>query len=87
MHLIIILLTPLVSNVAVIITYECDRAFAANFAAELFLNSARPFLGSLFEKMEVYGTQRDRWVPRLLRDIPENVLPKAYGGTSKFNAV
>ena len=36
------------------------RDSVANFAALVFLNLAAPFMGNLFEKMEIYGMQKDK---------------------------
>ena len=52
----------------------------ANYPAHIFVNIVRPFLGTFLEKVEIFGPQRDKWIPNLLKKIPRDALPKYYGG-------
>ena len=59
-----------------------------NFATQIFVNIARPFLGDFAGRIEVHGNVKERWIPRLLRRIPADQLPPQYGGdASKFKMV
>ena len=59
--------------------------FKANFAAQPFVNIARPFLGNILEKYEIYGTRSELWKSALLRKIPKDQLPPHYGGNKYWN--
>ncbi|CAG7723338.1 unnamed protein product [Allacma fusca] len=37
-------------------------------------------LGTLAESMEVFGTNKDLWKPKLLKDLPRDQIPEIYGG-------
>ena len=50
----------------------------ANFAAQTFLNIARPVIGTVLQNAEIYGTQKDKWLPKLLKKVPKEVLPEEY---------
>ena len=63
----------------------CD--ILGNFAAEAFLNLGRPFLGSVLERVEIFGSQKEKWMPRLLRKIPRENLPPHYGGIEDFKPI
>ena len=65
----------------------CVGVKTANYAAETFINIARPFLGSLLEKYEMYGTRSDKWKQALLRKIPYDQLPARYGGSEDWKPV
>ena len=58
--------------------------FVVNFAAETFINLAKPYFGNLLEKMEIYGTRSEKWKPIILRKIPPNQLPPTYGGAKDW---
>jgi len=55
-----------------------------NSVAETVLNLVRPVLGTTMERMEIYGSNSAKWVPRLLRNIPREAIPEKYGGVSNF---
>ena len=38
----------------------------------------RPFLGTVLQTAEIYGTQKQKWLPKLLKKVPKEVLPKEY---------
>lgn len=38
-------------------------------------------MGGFFSKMEVFGTNKQAWQPKVLKEIPADQLPKEYGGT------
>ncbi|CAG7821071.1 unnamed protein product, partial [Allacma fusca] len=54
-----------------------------NAVASQMLNLARPIIGSIMERVEIYGTQKDQWIPKLLRKIPRDQLPAWYGGNKE----
>ena len=60
---------------------------AVNFAGETLHNLARPFMGTLLENFEIYGSQSNKWKPRLLRKIPVSQLPAKYGGVEGWMAL
>ncbi|CAG7818201.1 unnamed protein product, partial [Allacma fusca] len=47
-----------------------------NFVAESMINSLRPILGSLMERVEIMGTLKSKWLPRILSQIPQDQLPQ-----------
>ena len=57
--------------------------FPANYAAETFINMARPFIGDILENMEIFGTRPEKWKPLLLKKIPADQAAPKYGGTNK----
>lgn len=59
------------------------RFETVNYAGETFINLSRPFMGTIFDKMEIYGTRSDKWKSALLRKIPQEQLPPKYGGNNK----
>ncbi|CAG7838235.1 unnamed protein product [Allacma fusca] len=59
----------------------------ANYVGEVGINMIRPLLGHMLEKIEIYGTNRNKWVPVLRRILPLNTIPKWYGGSDKFKPV
>ena len=54
----------------------------ASSAAKVILNAARAQMGKLRENFQVYGTQREKWIPQLLQAIPRHILRRKYGGTN-----
>ena len=61
--------------------------FPVNYAAETFINIAKPFIGYLLERVEIYGTRSEKWKPKLLKTIPANQLPPKYGGSEDWKPV
>ena len=55
-----------------------------NYAAETFMNLAKPYFENFMEKLEVYGTRSEKWKPRILRKIPASQLPPVYGGNKDW---
>jgi len=55
-----------------------------NYIAERMLNMVRPVLGSAAEKMVIFGSNREKWLPALLRAFPRDQMPEWYGGTKNF---
>ncbi|CAG7639384.1 unnamed protein product [Allacma fusca] len=62
-------------------------AINTNFIAENLLNILKPVLGKDFQKLIVYGTNKNKWLPVLLKSIPKDQLPERYGGSKKFTPV
>jgi len=56
----------------------------ANFVAENLVNILRPVFGHLLEKVEVYGTNRRKWLPHIIRKYDTSVLPEYYGGSASW---
>lgn len=54
-----------------------------NFAAESFINVAKPFWADFLSKFQIYGTRGERWIPKLLKKIAASELPPKYGGSNK----
>jgi len=52
----------------------------ANFIFETFWRAGKPLLGRLGEFIDVYGTTKAKWVPKLLKTIPRDQLPEQLGG-------
>ena len=58
--------------------------FAVNFSAESFLQLSKPLWGELLSKFEIYGTRREKWIPKLLKKIDASQLPPKYGGSEDW---
>ena len=43
--------------------------------------------GDFQYRMESYGTEKDEWMPKLLKKIPKDQLALKYGGVSDFKPV
>ncbi|CAG7819068.1 unnamed protein product, partial [Allacma fusca] len=54
-----------------------------NFIAEAAINLGRNVFGRLFERVEVFGANKSRWVHHLRRIFPADQIPEWYGGTKK----
>jgi len=59
----------------------------ANYVAETVINLAKPLVGVLATNLEVYGTNKQKWIPKLLRKVPRESLPEWYGGVKDFKPV
>ena len=59
----------------------------ANYITDTFLRLAKTVFGRLFEVLEVHGSNRAAWIPRLLRLFPRDQLPEWYGGTKDHKPV
>ena len=57
---------------------------SVNYAAETFINLAKPYFSDVLEKVENLGTRSAIWKPRVLRKIPANQLPEMHGGTEDW---
>ncbi|CAG7824773.1 unnamed protein product, partial [Allacma fusca] len=57
------------------------------FIAESAINFVRPVLGKMLEKIEIHGTNKAKWKPRLLQHFPRESLPERYGGSKDFRPV
>ncbi|CAG7733792.1 unnamed protein product, partial [Allacma fusca] len=40
--------------------------------------------GRIFANVEIYGTNRSKWLPLMLRQFPQDQLPEYYGGIKGF---
>ena len=52
----------------------------ASYPAVRLINIVLPLLGSLLENVEVYGENKNKWQPAILRFIPQDQIPQWYGG-------
>ena len=59
----------------------------ANFVANNLIQLVKPLFGPEFNKVEVFGTNADKWLPVLLKKIPSSQLPSWYGGSKDFKPV
>jgi len=56
----------------------------ANYVTEALVNLVRPIFGRIFANVEIYGTNRAKWLPLMLRHFPQDQLPEYYGGIKGF---
>jgi hypothetical protein len=63
----------------------CDKnEFSVNFVAKQLFNLLAPVLGDAIAKSDLFGSNKDRWVPKLLAEIPKSQLPPRYGGNKDW---
>ncbi|CAG7834555.1 unnamed protein product [Allacma fusca] len=55
-----------------------------NFYGMKILELLRPILGPIMERVEIYGTDRSKWLPKMLKTLPRNQLPEWYGGERNY---
>ncbi|CAG7823792.1 unnamed protein product [Allacma fusca] len=60
--------------------FECVYFVNTNFMFRGLLRTARPIMGSVMERVEIYGTRKATWVPKLLKKLPRDQLPPTFGG-------
>ncbi|CAG7820579.1 unnamed protein product [Allacma fusca] len=58
-----------------------------NYITETLINLVRPIFGRIFAKVEIYGTNRAKWLPRILQYFPKDQLPEWYGGYKRFQPI
>ncbi|CAG7733279.1 unnamed protein product [Allacma fusca] len=58
-----------------------------NYFGEVVLNLMRPILGKALEKVEIYGTNSNAWIPKMLKILPQNQLSAKYGGNKDFKPI
>jgi hypothetical protein len=51
-----------------------------NAISGVVIRLLKPTLGKVFERVEVYGTLKQRWMPIIRRNLPEDQIPEKYGG-------
>ncbi|CAG7730548.1 unnamed protein product [Allacma fusca] len=51
-----------------------------NHVAQLAVRLAKMVLGSVFHKIDVFGSNKAQWIPQLRRLFPPESLPEEYGG-------
>ncbi|CAG7828481.1 unnamed protein product [Allacma fusca] len=56
----------------------------SNYATQVAVSLVRPLVGRLMEKVEIYGNNRNIWLPRLLKHFSVDILPPQYGGSTNF---
>ncbi|CAG7689097.1 unnamed protein product [Allacma fusca] len=59
----------------------------ANFIWERVWQLASPLLGALVNNVKVYGTNKEIWKPKLLKELPRDQLPEWYGGVAGHKPV
>ncbi|CAG7784977.1 unnamed protein product [Allacma fusca] len=60
--------------------YKSGILVNANFIFESFWRAGKPLLGRVGEFIDVYGTTKAKWAPKLLKNIPRDQLPEHLGG-------
>ncbi|CAG7831689.1 unnamed protein product [Allacma fusca] len=58
-----------------------------NAYAEILIQLLRPILGSVMERVEIFGTNKLKWLPRLLKAFPRDQLPPWYGGDDTYKPI
>ncbi|CAG7717792.1 unnamed protein product [Allacma fusca] len=58
-----------------------------NYATKVAFQIGRPLFGGFLERVELYGSNRNVWLPRLLKILPADIIPPKYGGNKKFKPV
>ncbi|CAG7826954.1 unnamed protein product [Allacma fusca] len=59
----------------------------ATFAVQVLIDRSRPFLGHLLEKVDIYGANKNKWIPVLRRKFSDDLIPPWYGGAKNFKPV
>ncbi|CAG7786698.1 unnamed protein product [Allacma fusca] len=59
----------------------------ANSFSQVVLNFVRPVLGSALERVEIFGSNKNSWIPKLLKLLPKDQLSEKYGGRKDFKPV
>jgi len=36
----------------------------------------KPILGTIMERLEIYGVYKEQWIPRVTKRIPQSALPE-----------
>ena len=54
--------------------------FIGNFLFQTVFRLMQPLLGPDVSKVEVFGNNRENWLPALLKAFPKNEMPEYYGG-------
>ncbi|CAG7826570.1 unnamed protein product [Allacma fusca] len=62
-------------------------AVNVNYASRNLLEIVRPIIGKDFHRVDIFGTNPNRYRPALLRVLPKNQLPQWYGGDKDFKPV
>ena len=57
---------------------------AANYATRIAYEIARPIVGKVMERVEMFGPVKSKYVPVLRRRFPLKSLPPWYGGEETF---
>ena len=61
--------------------------FAANYATQVAIQLARPVAGRLMERVEVFGSNKEKYKPILRRRFPPESIPPWYGGSNDFKPI
>ncbi|CAG7817319.1 unnamed protein product [Allacma fusca] len=56
----------------------------ANYVAKLAVDVARPVVGALLERVEIYGSNKNFYLPKLLKRMSIKNIPPWYGGSKDF---
>ncbi|CAG7831206.1 unnamed protein product [Allacma fusca] len=63
---------------------EYGMVVNANAFTYQLLDMGKPLIGNILSKFDVYGTNPEKWIPRLSRKIPLDQLPHSLGGREDF---
>ncbi|CAG7716154.1 unnamed protein product, partial [Allacma fusca] len=55
-----------------------------NYVTSMAFNSVRPILGGVFERVELFGTHRVKWMTELHKSLPKETIPSWYGGQKDY---
>ncbi|CAG7717076.1 unnamed protein product [Allacma fusca] len=55
-----------------------------SYAAEVGLQMVKPLLGGLFGNIELFGTNKAKWMKALKRILPPESIPTWYGGKKDY---
>ncbi|CAG7831520.1 unnamed protein product [Allacma fusca] len=59
----------------------------SNYLFTTVWNLMKPLLGRNVYKVEVFGNNKDRWIPALLKTFPKSQIPEWYGGNKDHTPV
>ncbi|CAG7707989.1 unnamed protein product [Allacma fusca] len=55
-----------------------------SYPAEVAFQLVRPFLGGVFERVDLFGTNKAKWSAVLRKLLPQETIPTWYGGSQNF---
>ncbi|CAG7719501.1 unnamed protein product [Allacma fusca] len=80
-------------NLMLWVARQADQAFTDKLRAAYIVNAnyvfnkvfelMKPLLGRALHKVEVHGTNRNIWIPKLMKHFPKEQVPAWYGGSKE----